>query len=80
MRQQLGMARIAVVAVSGLMVPAAMLASDANFDKNLSVSGTPVISVSTGSGFIHITPWSGRTGAGGGACAFKPRLDGRRLG
>ncbi len=47
---------VALVA-SGLLVPMSVLAaSDANFDKNLTVGGTPVISVTTGSGFIHITP------------------------
>jgi hypothetical protein len=44
------------VVSGGLLLPAVMLASDANFDKTLTVSGTAVLSVSTGSGFIHITP------------------------
>jgi hypothetical protein len=48
--------RSAVVMASGLALPAAMLASDGTFDKTLNVSGTAVVSVSTGSGFIHIVP------------------------
>ncbi len=48
--------RCTILAMSGLMVPAVLLAADGTFDKSLSVSGTPVLSVSTGSGFIHITP------------------------
>ena len=58
MKQSMKTLRVVVIAASGMLVPAAMLASDANFEKNLSVSGTPVLSVSTGSGFIHITPGS----------------------
>jgi len=30
--------------------------SEATFDKTLSVSGSPTVSVSTGSGYIHVTP------------------------
>jgi DUF4097 and DUF4098 domain-containing protein YvlB len=44
-----------------LFAPAALLASDANgtFDKTLSTSGAVSLSVSTGSGYIHISPGSG---------------------
>ena len=50
--------RSAGLAMAGLLVPAVMLASDGTFDKTLNVSGTPVLSVNTGSGFIHIIPGS----------------------
>jgi len=42
-----------------LMVPAAMFAAEANFDKTLTVSGNVIASVTTGSGFIHIVPGPG---------------------
>jgi hypothetical protein len=48
--------KMAAVVASGLLTPVAMLAADGNFDKTLTVSGTPVLSVTTGSGFIHIVP------------------------
>ena len=35
-----------------------VLAADGTFDKTLHVSGTPTLSVSTGSGYIHVTPGS----------------------
>ena len=50
--------RTAGLAMAGLVVPAVMLAADGTFDKTLNVSGTPVLSVNTGSGFIHIIPGS----------------------
>ena len=47
------------VAIAALAVsPAWMLASDGTFDKTLHVSGTPTLSVNTGSGYIHVTPGS----------------------
>ena len=46
------------MAAAALLLPAVMLASDGTFDKTLSVSGTPVLSVTTGSGFVHIIPGS----------------------
>lgn len=42
-----------------LMVPAVLLAAEANFEKTLPVSGNVIASVSTGSGFIHIVPGNG---------------------
>lgn len=35
------------------------LAADSNFDRTLNVSGSPNVSVSTGSGYIHLNPGSG---------------------
>jgi DUF4097 and DUF4098 domain-containing protein YvlB len=45
---------VAALAVS----PAWMLAADGTFDKTLHVSGTPTLSVNTGSGYIHVSPGS----------------------
>jgi len=48
------------VAIAALAIsPAWMLAADGTFDKTLHVNGTPVLSVSTGSGYVHVTPGSG---------------------
>ncbi len=38
------------------LTPAALFAAEGSFDKTLSVSGTAHLNVSTGSGYIHITP------------------------
>ena len=35
-----------------------MLAADGTFDKTLHVSGTPTLSVNTGSGYVHVSPGS----------------------
>ncbi len=47
---------IAVTAL--LLAPAALLAADGNFDKTLHTSGAVTLSVSTGAGYVHITPGS----------------------
>ena len=48
-----------VVLLAGLLaVPAIALASDATFDKTLNVSGHVQLDVSTGSGYVHVTPGS----------------------
>jgi DUF4097 and DUF4098 domain-containing protein YvlB len=41
-----------------LAMPLVALASDGTFDKTLSVNGTPEVYVSTGSGYIHVSPGS----------------------
>lgn len=41
------------------LVPAAALAADGTFDKTLHVSGQVMLSVSTGSGYVHVNPGSG---------------------
>jgi DUF4097 and DUF4098 domain-containing protein YvlB len=47
---------IAIVALAAS--PAIMLAADGTFDKTLHVSGSVMLSVNTGSGYIHVTPGS----------------------
>jgi hypothetical protein len=42
-----------------LALAATAFAADSNFDRTLSVSGSPNVSVSTGSGYIHLNPGSG---------------------
>src|SRR5277367_1669502 len=47
------------VFLSGLLLaPALASAAEANFDRTLSVGGSPNVYVSTGSGYIHISPGS----------------------
>jgi hypothetical protein len=46
-----------IAAVAALaLTPAALFAAEGTFDKTLSVNGPANLSVSTGSGYIHITP------------------------
>jgi len=45
---------IATLAIS----PACLLAADGTFEKTLHVSGTPTLNVSTGSGYVHVSPGS----------------------
>jgi hypothetical protein len=48
-----------VLAVAALTAAAtSALAADGSFDKTLSVSGNPMVSVSTGSGYIHVSTGS----------------------
>src|SRR4051812_3677374 len=46
----------AVAAAAMLLVPACVFAAEGNFEKTLTVSATPTLNVSTGSGYIHINP------------------------
>jgi hypothetical protein len=48
-----------VVVASVALFPTAALAADGTFDKTLQVSGSVVLSVSTGSGYVHVSPGSG---------------------
>ncbi|MDP9050437.1 MAG: DUF4097 domain-containing protein [Acidobacteriota bacterium] len=49
----------AAIALSAAIATSAYAADvDATFDKSLSVSGAPILSVSTGSGYVHITAGS----------------------
>jgi len=41
------------------LAAATAFAADSNFDRTLNVSGSPNVSVSTGSGYIHLNPGSG---------------------
>jgi hypothetical protein len=47
------------IAAIAALVPAAALAADGTFDKTLHVSGQVMLSVSTGSGYVHVSPGSG---------------------
>jgi len=49
----------ALLAVTLAAVVPAALAADGTFDKTLHVSGQVMLSVSTGSGYIHVSPGSG---------------------
>jgi hypothetical protein len=47
------------IAAIAALVPAAALAADGTFDKTLHVSGQVMLSISTGSGYVHVSPGSG---------------------
>ncbi len=49
---------LALAAVVAL-IPAAAFAADGTFDKTLQVNGSVMLSVSTGSGYVHVSPGSG---------------------
>ena len=57
---QLNFARTAAVVTAAgmLLAPAFALAAEANFDRTLNVNGSVSVDVSTGSGYIHISPGS----------------------
>jgi len=48
-----------LVAAVAALVPAAALAADGTFDKTLQVNGSVMLSVATGSGYVHVSPGSG---------------------
>jgi hypothetical protein len=51
---------IKVLATAATLILAASTAlADSNFDRTLNVSGSPNVSVATGSGYIHLNPGSG---------------------
>lgn len=50
--------RAAALTAATLVIPALALASDGTFDKTLNVSGPVQLEVSTGSGYVHVTPGS----------------------
>jgi DUF4097 and DUF4098 domain-containing protein YvlB len=50
--------RAAALTAATLAIPALALASDGTFDKTLNVNGTVQLEVSTGSGYVHVTPGS----------------------
>ena len=50
--------RAAALTAATLGIPALALASDGTFDKTLSVNGAVQLEVSTGSGYVHVTPGS----------------------
>ena len=45
-------------AIATFTIATAALAADGNFERTLSVSGSPNVSVATGSGYIHLKPGS----------------------
>jgi Putative adhesin len=50
---------LATAAVAFTIATAVAFAADSSFDRTLNVSGSPNVSVSTGSGYIHLNPGSG---------------------
>ena len=48
--------RAAALTAATLAIPALALASDGTFDKTLNVNGPVQLEVSTGSGYVHVTP------------------------
>lgn len=51
-------AQILAVAALAALLPAAAFATDGTFDKTLHVNGQVMLTVGTGSGYIHVTPGS----------------------
>ncbi|HVW77755.1 MAG TPA: DUF4097 family beta strand repeat-containing protein [Alloacidobacterium sp.] len=51
--------RKAIAVTALLLSPAALLAADGTFDKTLQTNGNVTLNVSTGSGYIRVTPGSG---------------------
>ena len=49
---------LATTAATLAFAAATAFAADGNFDRTLNVSGSPNVSVSTGSGYIHLNPGS----------------------
>jgi Putative adhesin len=50
---------LASTAVTLALAAATAFAADSNFDRTLNVSGSPNVSVATGSGYVHLNPGSG---------------------
>ncbi len=50
--------RAAALTATAFAIPAMALASDGTFDKTLNVSGNVQLEVSTGSGYVHVSPGS----------------------
>ena len=50
--------RTFLVTASLALVPLSLFAADHNFERTLSTSGSPNVSVSTGSGYVHLRPGS----------------------
>jgi hypothetical protein len=48
-----------LIAAATLTLAASTALADSNFDRTLNVSGSPNVSVATGSGYIHLNPGSG---------------------
>jgi hypothetical protein len=52
---------VTVAAAGLLLTPIVAHAAEANFERNLNVSGAVTVDVSTGSGYIHVSPGSDNT-------------------
>src|ERR1700730_10449314 len=50
---------LAATAATLTLAASTAFAADSNFDRTLNVSGSPNVSISTGSGYIHLNPGSG---------------------
>src|ERR1700676_2645178 len=50
---------VTTAAATLALAAATAFAADSNFDRTLNVSGSPNVSVATGSGYIHLNPGSG---------------------
>src|ERR1700756_320686 len=51
--------KVLATAAAFTLAAATAFAADSSFDRTLNVSGSPNVSVSTGSGYIHLNPGSG---------------------
>jgi hypothetical protein len=51
--------KVLIAAAATLTLAASTALADSNFDRTLNVSGSPNVSVATGSGYIHLNPGSG---------------------
>jgi hypothetical protein len=51
--------KVLTTVAATLTLAAATVFADSNFDRTLNVSGSPNVSVATGSGYIHLNPGSG---------------------
>jgi hypothetical protein len=58
MNARILLATTSKLALASIALTAAAFAADSNFERNLSVSGSPNVSVSTGSGYIRLKPGS----------------------
>jgi len=58
MNMHLAIRNSVLVAAIAALVPTAALAADGTFDKTLHVNGSVMLSVSTGSGYVHVSPGS----------------------
>src|SRR6185437_5611518 len=56
LRRQSMKLRFAAAALTLALTPAALFAAEGTFDRTLHVTGAATLNVSTGSGYIHITP------------------------
>jgi len=58
MKMHVALRNSALAAAIAVLIPAAALAADGTFDKTLHTTGQVMLTVSTGSGYVHVTPGS----------------------